>query len=126
MLAMKYNVLTDCLHFPLDRPCQFHKRSGELCRCENYEALPSVKLPASVTKILIIKLDAMGDVLRTTFMLPGLKEKYGNISVTWVVAPVSVEALEGNPLIGRIWPFGKDVFCLIASEKFDIVSIFPL
>ncbi len=118
---MKPNVLTDCIHFPLDRPCQFHKKSGVVCRCGHYVALPSVK-PSKTKKILIIKLDAMGDVLRTTFLLPGLKEKYGSIHVTWVVAPVSVDVLKSNPLIDRIWPFGKEVFGqIIAGEKFDVV-----
>lgn len=121
MLVMKLNVLTDCVHFPLDRPCRFHKSSGLVCRCSHYQPLPSIKLSAKTKKILIIKLDAMGDVLRTTFILPGLKEKYGAISVTWIVAPVSVDVLSGNPLINRIWPFGKNVFNQITGEKFDVV-----
>ena len=121
ILVMKPRVLTDCVHFPLDRPCQFHKKSGIMCRCAHYQSLPAVKTKQTETKILVIKLDAMGDVLRTTFILPGLKEKYGPIAVTWVVAPVSVDVLAGNPLIGRIWPFGKDVFSKISCEKFDVV-----
>jgi heptosyltransferase-2 len=121
MVVMKPNILTDCVHFPLDRPCQFHKKTGVVCRCNHYQSLPAVKFTESTTKILIIKLDAMGDVLRTTFVLPGLKEKYGAISLTWAVAPISVDVLAGNPLIDRIWPFGKDVFGRIASEKFDVI-----
>ena len=63
----------------------------------------------------------MGDVLRTTFILKGLRDKYGSIDVTWVVAPISVDVLAGNPLIKRIWPFGKDVFGRIMAERFDAV-----
>ena len=48
---------TDCRHFKGDRPCDPHKESGVKCNDCNYYQ------PISF-KILIIKLDAVGDVLR--------------------------------------------------------------
>lgn len=111
-------IKTDCLYFPLDRPCELHKKKGILCSsCAKYLSANS----SAEGKILIIKLGAMGDVLRTTFILQGLKEKYPKSRVTWIVAKGSESILEGNRYIHRIWPFEQDIFKLLTSEKFDIV-----
>lgn len=53
-------------------------------------------------KLLIIKTAAIGDVLRTTSILPGLKEKYKDVSVTWLVAKKAYEIIRTNPFIQRI------------------------
>lgn len=112
-------LYTDCQNFPLDRPCTYHKESGIHCReCRRY--VPLAAPSKTVRKILIIKLGAMGDVLRTTFLLEGLKEKYPRAEITWIVAPQSTAVLEGNPRIGRIWPMEKDVISKLALEKFDV------
>ena len=55
-------VAFDCRYFLGDRPCVWHKRTGVVCECEHYERVTG--------RVLIIKLDAMGDVLRTTCLLP--------------------------------------------------------
>ncbi|OGS18451.1 MAG: hypothetical protein A2219_08770 [Elusimicrobia bacterium RIFOXYA2_FULL_50_26] len=116
-----FMVKTDCVHFPLDRPCRFHKEHGTKCyRCNSYQPVFSAK-KNKPRRILIIKLDAMGDVLRTTFLLPGLKEKYGDIHVTWLVAPASAPFLEHNPLVDCVWPLDKDVFSRLLSETFEEV-----
>ena len=48
----------DCRHFVGDRPCKPHKQTGRVCTCDRYDPIKE--------RVLIIKLDAMGDVLRTT------------------------------------------------------------
>ncbi|MCB4790990.1 MAG: glycosyltransferase family 9 protein [Elusimicrobia bacterium] len=112
-------IKTNCIHFSLDRPCKFHKKSGIHCSdCKNYITISSNL--KKHTRILIVKLDAMGDVLRTTFLLPGLKDKYKNSYITWLVAPESVDILDGNPYVDRIWTLDKDIFSHITAEKFDI------
>src|SRR3989339_186947 len=96
-------IKTDCLHFPLDRPCLFNKRSGARCAgCRHY--LPVLnRRKGTPKKILIVKLGAMGDVLRTTFLLPGLQKKYPRCQITWLVADGSESLLAGNPAIAEIW-----------------------
>ena len=54
----------------------------------------------STNQTLIIKLGAMGDVLRTTTILRALPGP-----VTWVTRPVSMPLLEGIPQIGERIPF---------------------
>ncbi|HEY6180839.1 MAG TPA: hypothetical protein VIW67_01270, partial [Terriglobales bacterium] len=61
-------VAFDCKFFLGDRPCVWHKADGVLCTCERYQKVEQ--------RLLIIKLDAMGDVLRTTALLPPLAKAH--------------------------------------------------
>lgn len=51
--------------------------------------------------ILILKTAALGDVLRTTSILPGLKSRDADARVTWLTAPAAVELVERHPLVSR-------------------------
>jgi heptosyltransferase-2 len=65
--------------------------------------------------VLIIKLGALGDVVRTT---PLLRVIEGN--VTWVTAARAVPLLRGNPYINRLLSIeeGRDT---LRGEKYDLV-----
>jgi heptosyltransferase-2 len=52
--------------------------------------------------ILIIKLGAIGDVLRTTALLPALREKYPGCRLEWVTAKDSLDILKNNKLIDKV------------------------
>lgn len=54
-------------------------------------------------KILIVKLGAIGDVLRTTSLLPGLDEKYNPAKVDWITSEASKDILLDNPFIQNIF-----------------------
>ncbi|MBU0501854.1 MAG: glycosyltransferase family 9 protein [Candidatus Margulisbacteria bacterium] len=60
-------------------------------------------------RILIIKLGAIGDVLRTTSALKGLREKYSPACLDWLTSEVAKEVLLHNPLIDHLytWPEKK-------------------
>jgi len=53
-------------------------------------------------KILIIKLGAIGDVLRTTSILQGLKDKYHPEAIDWLTKSSGREVLLHNPFINQI------------------------
>ncbi|KPJ69039.1 hypothetical protein AMJ44_04740 [candidate division WOR-1 bacterium DG_54_3] len=53
-------------------------------------------------KILIVKLSAIGDVLRTTSVLPGLKEKYHPAEIDWITSSSAREVLINNPYIHNL------------------------
>lgn len=55
-----------------------------------------------MTSILILKFAALGDVLRTTSILPGLHARYPGASITWVTAPAARELVERHPLIADV------------------------
>lgn len=53
-------------------------------------------------KILIIKIGALGDVLRTTFIAKGLKEKYPHSAITWLTKENAASILLNNPFVDKI------------------------
>jgi ADP-heptose:LPS heptosyltransferase len=55
--------------------------------------------------ILILKTAALGDVLRTTSILPGLRARQPHSRTTWVTAPEAVDLLRHHPLVHEVVPF---------------------
>jgi len=85
----------DCRHMRWDRPCFYHKKEGVLCPgCPHYEPVKR--------RLLVVKLAADGDVLRTTGILPRLHEEVSGTHVTWLTAPSAAPLLAGNPLVDRV------------------------
>lgn len=100
----------DCIHFRGDKPCVFNR----LCPgCPHFAAFP--------TRILIIKCRAMGDVLRTTPLLPALKRKYPLSHLTWLVDPESEELLRYNPYIDRLFRFDLESVLHLLVSEFDLL-----
>ena len=107
---MPVQIRSDCVHFKGETPCAFKR----LCEgCPEFTPFG--------TKILLIKRAAMGDVLRTTALLPGLKRKYPESSVFWVVDPESEDLLRLNPFIDRILPFNLESLLALAAARFDVL-----
>lgn len=59
-------------------------------------------LGLTLNRILILKTAALGDVLRTTSILPGLHERYPEARVTWVTAPAAVDLVRTHPLVRTV------------------------
>ena len=126
-------VRFDCIHFKGDRPCYPNKTYGVFCaECTLFEKdellfeeFPPIgepdfeDNPDDFKKIIIVKLDAVGDVLRTTSILPSLKEKYSDSSVTWITKERSFDVLKDNELIDEIY-FDTDGLEHIYNDDFDI------
>jgi heptosyltransferase-2 len=73
------------------------------------------------TRILLINLDAMGTVLRTTSLLPAIRRKYPEAHITWVTEKACLPLLEGNPLLDRAVPFDPVTVDWLAAQRFDVV-----
>jgi ADP-heptose:LPS heptosyltransferase len=70
-------------------------------------------------KILLIKLGALGDVLRTTPLLEGLRKRHKDCHITWLVDARHRGVLEGNDLIDRLESLGEgDAW---KKEAYDLV-----
>lgn len=68
---------SDCLHFKGDLPCKPHKMHGYHCsNCPEYRKISK--------RILIIKLGAIGDVIRTTPLISTYKKLYPDCKITWL------------------------------------------
>lgn len=72
-------------------------------------------------RILILKLAAIGDVLRTTPILSGLKRKYPESHITWVSSEEALPLLRNNPLIDRLLPFAWPSLLPLEMESFDLI-----
>jgi len=106
-------IAFDCRFFLGDRPCVWHKAEGVLCTCDHYERVEQ--------RVLIIKLDAMGDVLRTTAVLPALDKAHPGTAVTWITRRESVALLERNPYITEVLTYGEDALVQLRTRTFDRV-----
>ncbi len=104
-----------CKHFKGDRPCKFYwvDRSCDCNNCKNYEKIEH--------RILLIKLGAIGDVVRITPVAKALKEKYPNCHLTWLVDKVSKELLVANPYIDRLLVYDFETYMQLVAEKFDLM-----
>lgn len=53
-------------------------------------------------RLLILKTGALGDVLRSTSILPGLAKANPGLEVTWVTAPAAEALVSNHPLVRRV------------------------
>lgn len=79
---------TDCRHFRGDVPCKPHKQFGVHCVDEHGRDCPHYD--RTNRKILIIKLGAIGDVIRTTPLLRKLKSVHPDAKIYWLTHSPSV------------------------------------
>ncbi len=111
MTTLKY----DCLHFPGDRPCKPHKETGVTCDvCDQYKPIEQ--------KIIIIKLDALGDVLRTTSILHALKKKHPGSFISWFTRKNSKDLFINNDLVDEVLIYEDMSSTMrVEIEEYDIV-----
>src|SRR3989344_5108550 len=72
-------------------------------------------------KICIIKLGALGDVVRTLPILLGIKEKFPDSEISWVTKNESFEIVSSSPYIKKVYVLSDEI-----SEIFDILYNFDV
>lgn len=109
-IKMQIKVKTKCRFFNGITPCVYHKTKGVRCeKCKYYQPIGK--------KILIIKLGAAGDVIRTTPLLCKLKRVYPHAHITWLT--YCPEVLPR--VIDNIITFEpKNILALLATS-FDVI-----
>lgn len=73
------------------------------------------------TKILIINLDAMGDVLMTTAQLKSIKKKYPVSTIIWITLKNAAPLLQNIDLIDSVFIYNAESILVLQQMKFDIV-----
>lgn len=73
------------------------------------------------TKILIINLDAMGDVLMTTAQLPSIKKKYPDSTIYWVTLKIAAPLLYYNKYIDQVFSYDAESILILSQMEFDVV-----
>lgn len=108
---MQFNeVKQDCLHFKGNIPCKPNKEHDYTCtNCSVYAPISK--------RIAIIKLGALGDVIRTTPLVVKFNELYPNCHITWLTQ--SPDVLPTKQIQTILKP---DAFALhlLTNKQFDI------
>lgn len=79
-------------------------------------------------EILILKTGALGDVVRTTAILPGLHERHAGARVTWLTAPDARDLVRLHPQVAEVVSFdtraperSEELASQLARRRFDWV-----
>ena len=72
-------------------------------------------------KILLINLDAMGDILMTTAQLPGIKRKFPESTIYWITLKSTTPLLENNPFVDMVFHYDFESISILSNMEFDYV-----
>jgi len=104
------SIAPDCRHYDGHRPCA-HNR---LCsKCDHYAPYTS--------RICIIKLGALGDVIRTLCILPELRRQWPEAQITWVSSSAGKRMIGNHREIDRALGFSPMTAMVLSQEHFDTV-----
>lgn len=101
----------DCRFYLGDRPCKFKRACEE---CPHYDPMGP--------RVLIIKYGALGDVVRTACLLPGLERLVGSPAhVTWLTSAPAEDLVRRMPGVDRVLVSGTPAVNQLNVEHFDLV-----
>jgi len=104
-----------CKKFSGYKPCFSYENCLEDgCRHENEQTRTG-------KKILIISLDALGNVLLNTSILPSLKVKYPESTIYWITMKSAKPILYNNKFIDHIYIWNDEDRMILRSIEFDIL-----
>ena len=104
-----------CRYFKGDRPCKYYwvDRSWDCDKCLHHDSFKE--------RILLIKLDSLGDVVRSTALSEGIKKKYPDSQLTWLTNEESRIFIDGNKFVDRVMIYNTTNIRQLQFEKFDII-----
>jgi len=79
--------------------------------CETYLGVPPL-----VRSMLVIRLSAMGDVVRTLPAVSVLRVAYPQAHIAWLVEPLSASALEAQPWIDEVLVFPRQELASLLAK----------
>lgn len=104
-------AIPDCKQFTGYKPCFPDTNCLEKC----------VDPKPRGAKILIINLEAMGNVLVTTTLLPAIKRKYPESTVFWITLRNAAPLLLYNSFIDRVFVWEPESWLVLQAMQFDLV-----
>ncbi len=114
-IKFKNIKIPECKNFSGYKPCSPYKNCFEEgCQIEN----DSTKMG---TKILIISLDALGNVLDNTPILRAIKRKYPVSTIYWITLPNAEKILLYNEFIDKVFVWNDEQRMILRNMEFDIV-----
>lgn len=101
---------TDCVHYTGYRPC------AQDCHCTN-----CTDYVPDGPDILILKLYQLGNIVKTTPILPGLHKRFTRPRITWMASPAGGQILGHNPLIHELLTDGAQDLLYCQQRQWDLV-----
>jgi ADP-heptose:LPS heptosyltransferase len=106
------NEIPNCKRFTGYKPC-FPDHNCLEAGCKD-------NIPVG-TKVLIINLDAMGDVLMTTAQLPSFKKKFPESTIYWITLKSAAPLLANNQFVDHIYVYNFESVSILNEMEFDYV-----
>jgi heptosyltransferase-2 len=104
-----------CKNFNGYKPCfSYENCLEEGCKHENEQTRIG-------TKILIISLDALGNVLDNTPVLYAIKRKYPVSTIFWLTMPGAKKILFNNPFIDKVFTWTDEQRMIVRQIEYDIL-----
>jgi len=116
----------DCSHYDkntssiivLDNKESLLQEIFKICNFTKQELVEEIpKIQTEVTRILFIKLGAIGDVIRTTPLLTKYKKEYGNCHFSWITHSPQVVPKDE---VDVIYKWDASSVSVLANQEFDI------
>ncbi len=102
-----------CKNFSGYKPCFSYKNCLENgCQQENDQTKTGIK-------ILIVALDALGNVLANTPLLPAIKRKFPVSTIYWLTMPNAEKILFNNPFIDKVYTWTDEHRMILRNIEFD-------
>ena len=103
-----------CRYFRASRPCTFNKQDGSECpSCAHVSEYGA--------RILFIKLDAIGDVLRSASLLPAVIARHPAPYIAWVTRKESVALVGMMKHVDEVIEWSDDGFARVLAGDWDWV-----
>jgi heptosyltransferase-2 len=114
-MEFKNLKIPDCKNYSGYKPCISYKNCLENgCQMDNDDTRIG-------HKILIISLDALGNVLLNTSILPALKQKYPISTIYWITMKGAVPILANNPYVDFVYQWDDESRMVLENIHFDIL-----
>lgn len=115
--ALLAPIARDCVHYRGDRPCGPSKTEDVICgSCSHYRPVED--------RVLVIKLDALGDVVRTAALLPAIRASCRNPHVTWITRDEALPLVAMMPLVDRALALAPETHAILIHGRWDRVFNF--
>jgi heptosyltransferase-2 len=105
--------MINCRHFNGYKPCGKSAICDALC--------PHLSVPT--TRILIVHLEALGAVVRSTALLPAIRRRFPGCHLTWVTQKPADQLLANNPLIDRVLTTTSEDLLALSALEFDVALV---
>ena len=101
-------IRSDCRHYRGDKPCEQNRLCDGCAHYQPYEG-----------RVLVVKIGALGDVIRTLCILPEIRRRYPNGQVTWVTSKAAAGFIGNHPMIDRVVVLDALSAASLETERFD-------